>query len=389
MRQRTFLLWTTVEQRKERETAAWRVAAAENGLAGSGPYEAHLLAAQSGLENDDEMLVQAEQEILKDVKRTFPWLENYGEREAATRNVLLAYAFRNPSVGYCQSLNYICGALLMVPLSEEDTFFSLCTLVEDMMPPDYYSAEHDILGARVDQLVFASVLLKELPRLASHLLELQWLGTHYCGWQAQPGVPGPLSIYEVLHAALKEATGIAMLRKLKAKPSTLNAMKKLKRPGGAAKASGEGGAAEAENVDADDGLTGKHFDPIFDYPMAGAAEVDAAWRESATRDISGDVDRVPSTSRSNGGGDIIDSDSDEDDDANVMKDIPRLLRVLGEWASMVLLISREGRVGEPWRDQAIELSGRATRLYATGWQDRERFKTADRIYNGPNLRRRI
>jgi tRNA pseudouridine38-40 synthase len=38
-------------------------------------------------------------------------------------------------------------------------------------------------------------------------LELQWLGTHYCGWQAQPGVPGPLSIYEVLHAALKEATG--------------------------------------------------------------------------------------------------------------------------------------------------------------------------------------
>ena len=45
----------------------------------------------------------------------------------------------------------------MVPLSEEDTFFSLCTLVEDMMPPDYYSAEHDILGARVDQLVFASV----------------------------------------------------------------------------------------------------------------------------------------------------------------------------------------------------------------------------------------
>ena len=75
MRQRTFLLWTTVEQRKERETAAWRVAAAENGLAGSGPYEAHLLAAQSGLENDDEMLVQAEQEILKDVKRTFPWLE--------------------------------------------------------------------------------------------------------------------------------------------------------------------------------------------------------------------------------------------------------------------------------------------------------------------------
>ena len=38
-------------------------------------------------------------------------------------------------------------------------------------------------------------------------LELQWLGTNYCGWQAQPGVPGPPSIFEVVHAALKEATG--------------------------------------------------------------------------------------------------------------------------------------------------------------------------------------
>ena len=170
---RSFLLWTTVEQRKERETAAWRAAAASNGLAGSGPYDAHLLAAEASLEKQDEMLVQAEQEILKDVKRTFPWLETYTLRESATRNVLLAYAFRNPAVGYCQSLNYVCGALLMVPLSEEDTFFSLCTLVEDMMPPDYYSAEHDILGARVDQLVFANVLLAELPRLAGHLLELQ------------------------------------------------------------------------------------------------------------------------------------------------------------------------------------------------------------------------
>ena len=38
-------------------------------------------------------------------------------------------------------------------------------------------------------------------------LELQWLGTRYCGWQAQPGVPGPPSIFEVVHAALKQATG--------------------------------------------------------------------------------------------------------------------------------------------------------------------------------------
>jgi len=38
-------------------------------------------------------------------------------------------------------------------------------------------------------------------------LELQWLGTRYCGWQAQPNTPGPPSIFEVVHSALKEATG--------------------------------------------------------------------------------------------------------------------------------------------------------------------------------------
>ena len=50
---------------------------------------------------------------------------------------------------------------------------------------------------------------REAARRMRHKLrlELQWLGTNYCGWQAQPGVPGPPSIFEVVHAALKEATG--------------------------------------------------------------------------------------------------------------------------------------------------------------------------------------
>lgn len=38
-------------------------------------------------------------------------------------------------------------------------------------------------------------------------LELQWLGTRYSGWQAQPNVSGPPSLFEVVHAALKQATG--------------------------------------------------------------------------------------------------------------------------------------------------------------------------------------
>ena len=35
------------------------------------------------------------------------------------------------------------------------------------------------------------------------LLEVQYLGTRYCGWQPQPGVSGSISVYEVLKGALE------------------------------------------------------------------------------------------------------------------------------------------------------------------------------------------
>ena len=158
---RSFLLWTAVEQKKQRSYASER------------PYEAHLLEAERALARGDALLIAAQADIEKDLKRTFPSLQGYGMlSEGATRNVLIAHAQRNPAVGYCQSLNYVCAALLMVPLSEEDAFFSLCTVVEDLMPPDYYTRENDILGARVDQLVYSTLLGSRLPRLAGHLLDL-------------------------------------------------------------------------------------------------------------------------------------------------------------------------------------------------------------------------
>ena len=97
---------------------------------------------------------------------------SYASRESATRNVLLAYSYRNPAVGYCQSLNFITGALLMAPLTEEDAFFSLVTIIEDLMPPDYYTRDDDLLGARIDQLVFAELLAQRLPRLTARLDQL-------------------------------------------------------------------------------------------------------------------------------------------------------------------------------------------------------------------------
>eukprot|EP00966_Prymnesium_polylepis_P238887 5524414-Prymnesium_polylepis.1 len=142
---RSIALWSAVEQRKARETDQWRKAcetAAPDALSAKDPYDAlmHLIDARLAT---DPTLAAAEREIEKDIKRTFPLLAGYASREVATRNVLLGLACRNPrvsmqctagyapalnsasnsllslQVGYCQSLNFVAGALLMSDLSEQ------------------------------------------------------------------------------------------------------------------------------------------------------------------------------------------------------------------------------------------------------------------------------
>ena len=74
-------------------------------------------------------------EIEKDLKRTFPKHETLSSEEAQQklRSVLSAYARRNPRVGYVQSMNYI-GALLLLFMEEDEAFWTLTAMVEDLLP---------------------------------------------------------------------------------------------------------------------------------------------------------------------------------------------------------------------------------------------------------------
>jgi hypothetical protein len=53
------------------------------------------------------------------------------------RRILVAYSFFNPTLGYCQGLNYIVSRMLMF-LEEEASFFLLMKMIQ-IVPEDYYT----------------------------------------------------------------------------------------------------------------------------------------------------------------------------------------------------------------------------------------------------------
>eukprot|EP00434_Breviolum_minutum_P029272 symbB.v1.2.025890.t2/scaffold2547.1/size76550/2 len=69
----------------------------------------------------------------------------------ALENVLLAYAVRNKEIGYCQSMNFIVATMLMY-CSEEQSFWILCSLIEDLLPDAYYT--ESLSGLRADLHLF-------------------------------------------------------------------------------------------------------------------------------------------------------------------------------------------------------------------------------------------
>ena len=84
---------------------------------------------------------QAIKDIEKDVFRTFPdhsMFDVDGTGIQQLRRILLAYSVWNPAVGYCQGLNFMAAALLLF-LGEEDSFWILCSLCKNILPPKYYT----------------------------------------------------------------------------------------------------------------------------------------------------------------------------------------------------------------------------------------------------------
>ena len=111
----------------------------------------------------------AERQIDLDLARTFPGhrLLSSPDGAARLRQVLVAYARRDPSVGYVQGMGFVAALLLVFLEDPEESFWCLCSVIEWLLPEDYFN--RTLLGLRVEQSVFSELVASKLPRLSQHL----------------------------------------------------------------------------------------------------------------------------------------------------------------------------------------------------------------------------
>ena len=141
--------------------------------AASNPFYYKNLLNQSKDEN-----TQAMDDIEKDLHRSFPEHPYFQNENGinSLRNVLVAYSFHNPIIGYCQSMNIVC-ALLLLYLDEEDCFWLLCTICDDILP-NYYNRA--MIGSSVDVHVLELLLKKYQPEIYNHLTNINFPTSLVC-----------------------------------------------------------------------------------------------------------------------------------------------------------------------------------------------------------------
>ena len=101
----------------------------------------------------DDNLISSRQ-IEKDLLRTLPnnalFSSGISYGVPRLRRVLRALAWLYPEIGYCQGMGTIAATFLLF-MEEEETFWMVTAIIEDIVPASYYT--QSLIGVQADQKV--------------------------------------------------------------------------------------------------------------------------------------------------------------------------------------------------------------------------------------------
>ncbi|OXB54454.1 hypothetical protein ASZ78_013511, partial [Callipepla squamata] len=132
--------------------------------------------------SNDETI--AAKQIEKDLLRTMPSNACFSNMNSIgvprLRRILRGLAWLYPEIGYCQGTGMVAASLLLF-LEEEDAFWMMCAIIEELVPASYFSTT--LMGVQTDQRVLRQLIVQYLPRLdkllQEHDIELSLITLHW------------------------------------------------------------------------------------------------------------------------------------------------------------------------------------------------------------------
>ncbi|XP_068157829.1 small G protein signaling modulator 3 homolog [Drosophila tropicalis] len=132
--------------------------------------------------SNDQLMTS--KQIEKDLLRILPtnacFSHPSGTGIPRLRRILRGIAWLFPDIGYCQGTGVIAACLLLF-MEEENAFWMMATIVEDLLPASYYSST--LLGIQADQRVMQTLIANYLSAvdesLKEHDIELSLITLHW------------------------------------------------------------------------------------------------------------------------------------------------------------------------------------------------------------------
>lgn len=204
-------------------------------------YVPKLYSSQCEIENSSSSLIRI------DTPRTFPEFKHFDrECQDMLYRILNCYVNYQPSVGYCQGMNFIAGLLLIVSdFKEEETFWVFCCLMDFYGLEGFFREKFPLLRLYLN--TFEKIASQCIPEIQDHFQREgvapavylhQWLLTMFINclpfktvvslWDflLVRGLPGMLqitaSLLHVLRAALLNLTFEEIIRFLKSMRANSN-----------------------------------------------------------------------------------------------------------------------------------------------------------------------